>query len=119
MGIFRVELKGVFSPELNDPEVPEDPSCCCIYMSADIGEAGREAADQFNFYVVTPRFLMEHPEVRWGRGYLLVPEFSWSVVERMLARLTSSVRAESWEGAVRELCKFVEWEFEGYDDRPS
>lgn len=112
---MQIELKGIFSPELNEPGMPEDPRCCAVFMSADIGERGTPAADQFNFHVVTPSYLLAHPEVRWGRGYLLMPEFSWREVSRMLERLVSGISAENWSVACRELSRYLDWEFDGYD----
>lgn len=111
---MQIELKGVFSPELNEPELPSDPTSCVVFMSADIGVQGASGADQFNFHVVTPAYLAQHPEVRWGRGYLLVPEFSWADVKRMLERLVSGSSAANWESAVQKLCRYLEWEFDDY-----
>ena len=83
-------------------------------MYACIGIVGREGADDFTFTVVTPKFLTKQPETRWGRGYLLMPEFSWPEVERMVSRLVSSISVKNWEQAVSQLCQYMEWEFENY-----
>ncbi|HEY8158194.1 MAG TPA: Imm8 family immunity protein [Methylobacter sp.] len=109
-----IELKGIFSTELNEPELPDDPECCAVNMFADIGTKGSDGSDQFNFLVVTPKFLIEHPEIRWSRGYLLMPEFSWQETRRMVERLASSISANSWEEAAKVLCNYMEWEFENY-----
>ncbi len=111
---MHLEIKELFSTEFNEPETPNDPECCSVYMYADIGEKGIKGADQFNFRVVTPKFLVAHPEIRWGKGYLLMPEFSWQETERMLERLVSSISADSWEDAAKKLCNYLEWEFENY-----
>lgn len=111
---MRIELKGIFSTELNEPEIPDDPGCCAVNMFADIGIKDSEGADQFNFLVVTPRFLVAHPEIRWGRGYLLMPEFSWLETHRMIERHVSSISVSSWEEAAKALCHYMEWEFENY-----
>lgn len=111
---MRIELKGIFSPELNEPQTPDDPECCAVLIYADIGEKGSEGADQFTFLVVTPKFLIANPETRWGRGYLLLPEFSWRETQRMVERLVSSVSASSWQEAAQNLSRYMEWEFEGY-----
>jgi hypothetical protein len=96
-----LQLKGVFSPHLNEPNLPDDPECCFVLMFADIGQRGSAGADQFNFHVVTPRYLSENPEVRWGRAYLLMPAFSWSEVTRMLERLVANTNAQDWRGAAK------------------
>src|SRR5689334_15003332 len=106
---MRIELKGIYSPEYNEPHTPDEPDCCAVLMYAGIGAAGHEGADCFNFTVVTPKFLAKWPETRWGRGFLLMPEFSWPETERMVSRLVSSVSAESWEGAVGQLSQYMKW----------
>jgi hypothetical protein len=111
---MRLEVKSLFSIDLGEGELPGSPECCCVNIWADIGIQGKEGADQFNFYVITPAYLMTHPEVRWGRGYLLMPEFSWKEIKRMLERLVSSISASSWEEAAAKLCNYLEWEFENY-----
>jgi hypothetical protein len=111
---MQIELKKLFSIELNKPETPDDSECCAILMHADIGLKGSDGADQFNFHVVTPKFLIAHHEIRWGRGYLLMPEFSWYETGRVLERLISSISANSWEDATKELSKYLDWEFENY-----
>jgi hypothetical protein len=111
---MQIELKGIFSIELNEPSLPADPACCCVLMFADIGVRDSAGADQFNFHVVTPNFLVAYPEVRWGHAYLLMPEFDWNEAKRMLERLVAGVRADRWEEATTQLCKFLEWEFDGY-----
>lgn len=111
---MRIELKGIYSPEYNAPHTPDEPDCCAVLMHADIGMAGGKGADNFTFTVITPNFLIKYPETRWGRGYLLMPEFSWPEIERMVNRLVSGISAESWEQATSQLCQYMDWEFENY-----
>ncbi|MFN0318406.1 MAG: Imm8 family immunity protein [Burkholderiales bacterium] len=111
---MRIELKGIFSPELNAPHTLDDPECCAVFMYADIGTQGEPGADTFNFTVITPAFLAKNPEVRWGHGYLLMPAFSWREVERMVSRLVSGVSVENWEDAAKQLTRYMEWEFDNY-----
>ena len=111
---MRIELKGIYSLELDKPHLPVEPDCCAVLMQAYIGMADSEGYDRFNFTILTPLFLIKYPEVRWGRGYLLMPKFSWSEAERMVNRLVSSVSSESWEGAASQLCQYIEWEFDNY-----
>ncbi|QLC74118.1 hypothetical protein LPB260_25820 [Pseudomonas sp. LPB0260] len=111
---MRIELKKIYSLEYGKPNIPEEPDCCAILMHADIGTMGHEGADYFTFTVITPKFLEKWPETRWGRSYLLMPEFSWPEVERMVSGLVSAISADSWENAANQLCKYMEWEFENY-----
>ena len=117
---MQIELRGkIYSHELNEPELPEEPHCCCVMMYADIGPKGSEGADNFHFSVVTPNFLALHPETRWGTGYLLVPEFSWPAVERMVQRMVSSTSAPTWQEAAQKLCRYMSWEFDNYQPHES
>lgn len=111
---MHLEIKSIFSIELDKGEEPESPKCCCVSIRAQIGIRGKEASEQFNFYAITPEFLLESPEVRWGRGYLLLPEFSWNEVERMLERLISGISVDSWQDAALRLNNYLEWEFANY-----
>ncbi len=57
------------------------------------GMLGTTGADRFSFHVVTPAFLAQNPEASWGHGYLLMPELSWTGVDRMLTRIVSGASA--------------------------
>ena len=112
---MNIELRGgLYSEEINAPEMPSDPTCCCVSMCADIGPKGSGGADVFRFTVVTPSFLALHPETRWGTGYLLVSEFSWPTIERMVHRLVSGTNAQTWAEAAQKLCRYMDWEFDNY-----
>ncbi len=111
---MKAELKGLTSPDLTKPHTPHDTGFCAVLMEADIGPKGSKGAEIFNFVVVTPRWLEANDECRWGKGYLLLPEFSWQEVERMLGRLVSGASGESWEEIANSLNKFMDWEFENY-----
>lgn len=112
--MIYIETKELFSPEIDKPDLPTEPDCCSVHMYADIGIKGKEGADHFYFRVITPKFLLEHPEVRWGKGYLLMPEFSWSETERMINRLVLSITANTWDEAARKLSAYIDWEYDNY-----
>jgi Immunity protein 8 len=111
---MRLQIKQFFSAELDKPNTPDDPECCYVHMYVDIGQKGAKGTNQFSFSVVTTKFLVENPETRWGKGYLLMAEFSWQEIERMLERLVSSISADSFEDAAKKLGNYLEWEFENY-----
>ncbi len=117
--MIQLDLKTLFSIELERPDLPADPACCAVLMHVDIGLANQSGANEFTFQVITPGFLIKNPEVRWGRGYLLMSAFSWSEVERMLDTLLKRISAssDSWEQATAQLCQHMEWEFENYKER--
>ncbi len=109
-----LELKGIEAWGLSNPETPDDPECCCVLMSAHIGVKGSKGSHRFDFTVVTPKFLVECTETRWARGDLLMTEFSWREVERMVGRLVSGISATSWKEGAEKLCNYLRWEFENY-----
>ena len=113
---MKAELKGLVSPDLTKPHTPDDPGNCAVLMEAELGPKGQEGAEIFTFVVVTPKWLEANVECRWGRGYLLVPEFSWHELERMLGRLVSATSGESWDEIANSLSKFMDWEFERYEE---
>jgi len=43
-----------------------------------------------------------------------MPEFSWTEVNRMLSRLVFGASAATWDAAARKLCRYLEWEFDDY-----
>jgi immunity protein 8 of polymorphic toxin system len=109
-----IELKDINSPDLDRSTLPDDPSNCLITCSARIGPRGADAAEIFAFEVVTPQYLSTQRHVRWGRGLLLMDEFSWREVERMLNRLVARIRADTWGAAAAALSKELMWEFDDY-----
>ncbi len=111
---MKAELKGLISPDLTIRSSPEDPKNCSVLIEANIGPKGSEGSEIFNFVVVTPQWLEANSEVRWGKGYLLLPEFTWQAVERMLERLITSASGESWQEIAIKLSRYMDWEYEGY-----
>ena len=111
---ISLEIKSILSPDLVGEALPPEADNCAVLIEAEIGEKGKEGAEIFSFTAITPKYLALHPETRWGRGYLLVEEFSWEKIKNMLARLLQHVRKESWSEAAVELSKELHWEFENY-----
>ena len=88
-----------------------------MLVNVDIGIKGKDGADQFHFTAVTPRSLQRSDNVKWGRSYLIVPRFSWDLVEAALDKLLLHCRGEDWDAVASSLNKELHWEFENY--RPS
>ena len=81
------ELKSFLSPDLNRPALPPAPEDCSVLVEAGIGPKGEAGAEIFTFCVVTPKFLAREVLPRWGRGLLIINEFSWASAEHALQRL--------------------------------
>ncbi|WP_425511280.1 Imm8 family immunity protein [Pseudomarimonas salicorniae] len=109
-----IEVKRIDSLDLPRPKLPPDPANCCILVEAQIGPKGSEASELFRFEVVTCSYLAENPIARWGRGLLLLPEFSWAHVDRMVARVVAGARGTDWGSSARNLSRTLDWEFDGY-----
>ncbi len=110
------ELRSLTTTASDDRAVPDDPTDCRVSVTAVIGPRGAPGEELFRFSVVTPIYLTHASDLpRWGRGMLIVDEFSWSTVERMVHRLLARFEAESWQQVAALLCKELEWEFDGYE----
>lgn len=110
------EIKSLISPDLEYGCVPIEPSNCSVFIEAEIGIKDKEGGDIFSFTVVTPKFLAVNAGARWGRGYLVVNEFSWDLVESMLGRLLMHARKDTWAEVGNALSKELSWEFDNYQE---
>jgi hypothetical protein len=108
------ELKSLFSPDIGRPALPLDPEDCIIFVEATIGPKGEESSEIFSFSVVTPKGLAREALPRWGRGFLLVSEFSWGAVEHALEHLLVHARRNSWSKVASVLNQELHWQFENY-----
>ena len=108
------QLKALTSPDLEEPQLPADPTDCQVLVELAVGppDGGQEI---FSFTVVTPAALSRDELPRWGRGKLIVSRFEWAAVRRAVERLLSHAARDSWHEVAVELNKELGWEFEGYD----
>ena len=112
--MVTAHLVSLDSTDLARGVLPVDPKNCCVALNAAIGPKGSSGAENFAFSVVTPRYLAEHREARWGRGLLLVETFSWTTVERMVERLLAHASAATWHEVAAKLNHELLWEFDNY-----
>jgi hypothetical protein len=64
------------SPDLPEDGLPADPDDRYVTVEAEIGASGEPASDISSFQVVTPRYLARDIVPVWGRGLLIVEQFS-------------------------------------------
>ncbi|HPF75010.1 MAG TPA: Imm8 family immunity protein [Xanthomonadaceae bacterium] len=114
-----LELKSLSSPDLSNGEIPDDPKCCSVAIYAEIGPKGEAGAERFGFDVVTTDYLATNPVALWGKGCMILPEFSWDQIERLLARQIAQTTGSSWADAAMSLSRYMNWEFEDYRPYPS
>jgi hypothetical protein len=112
--MITAHLFSLDSTDLARDAVPSDPTNCCVSLTAKIGPSGGRGGDNFAFEVVTPRYLLEQGSGQWGRGWLVLDEFSWSAVDRMVRRLLTHASAPTWADAAQKLNQELRWEFDGY-----
>ncbi|HKC53265.1 MAG TPA: Imm8 family immunity protein [Burkholderiales bacterium] len=108
------QLKSLLSPDLEASALPPDPTDCCVLFQAAIGPKNGEGEEVFNFEVVTPQYLARNVLPRWGRGALIVEQFSWPAVERALERLLAQAHRNSWREVAETLNHELRWEFDNY-----
>jgi len=112
--MVRAELKKLSSDSLSRPSLPENEAECSVSMVASIGPSGEAAAELFYFDVVTPAYLAKAQESRWGRGLLVVPEFSWGAVDRAIERLVSHATGNTWAEISHKLSQELTSEYANY-----
>jgi hypothetical protein len=112
--VMTPRIFALMSSDLAEGALPPDPSNCSVILTATIGPTDGNGGDNFDFEVVTPPYLQEHPAVRWGRGMLLVETFSWTTVRAMLDRLLAHAVRPTWNEVAAELNKELRWEYDNY-----
>lgn len=110
MGIRVIRLH---SPDIDIGVLPADPSDCAVLVQAMIGPDDAPGEESFDLLVVTPAAL-ERLAPRWGRGLLVLKQFSWDEVRRHVDRLVAQCQERSWPDAARQLARWTDWEFDGY-----
>lgn len=113
------EIKSIMSSDLVDRCLPDDPANCAVNVEVEIGPKGGAGAEIFYFTAITPEYLACNPETRWGRGLLVIEEFTWEAVQGMLGRLLMHARKDTWAEVTAELSKELHWEYENYQKGPN
>jgi hypothetical protein len=108
------EIRRIHSPDLEPPNLPEDPSDCEISFQVSVGPKDGEGEETFYFTVVTPLSLARNSEAEWGRGKLLVPMFDWAAVAQAIAKLFARCACPTWSEVKIELSKELLSEFAGH-----
>ncbi|HEY3306418.1 MAG TPA: Imm8 family immunity protein [Candidatus Binatia bacterium] len=111
------EIRRIHSPDLDPPNLPEDPSDCEIHFQVLVGPKDGEGEEAFSFTVVTPLSLARSAESQWGRGKLLVPKFDWPGVAQAIAQLFARCACPTWREVKVELNKELLSQFD--DSNPA
>jgi len=108
------KLKSLVSPDLAPPALPNDAENFSVSFEALIGPAAVNGGDIFSFTAVSAAFLASQGRTTWGRGLLVVPEFSWPTVQSAVERLLTQVMRPTWSEVAAELNKVLCWQFDDY-----
>ncbi len=109
------DLKRLHSPDLADlaGACPQDPANFRICVRAAVGVVGQEAADQFDFQVCTPAWLVDHvTEPLSARGYLIVPRYDYAPLHAAIARLCAGTTGPDWQTIAARLNLAAHWEYD-------
>lgn len=112
--MIRPLIRSLHSPDLDRNTLPQDPQDCSILIEAEIGPHDGPGAEIFSFQVATAASLRRESLPRWGRGLLIVEEFSWKTVENAVQKLLMHAERPTWNEVAEELAKELHWEFERY-----
>lgn len=113
---MRAVVKGI-SNDVFDVEsyVPESAENFSLSLRIRIGLDGTQAADDFELFICTPKWLEEAMwEPRWGRGLLIVRSYDFSTINGLIHEYVSRCEGASWEAIVIKLGKVFFWEFDDY-----
>jgi hypothetical protein len=107
------EIRNIHSPDLEPPNLPEDPTDCEVSFQVLVGPKDGEGEEVFNFTVVTPIRLAQSVEPQWGRGKLVVLKFDWQVVAQAIAKLFAHCGRPTWKEIVEELNRQLRSDLDG------
>jgi hypothetical protein len=96
--------------DLDVDSAPSNPKNCSLYIEADIGIKGQVEAGTFGFTAITTQAIASEQERRWGRGYLILPWFSWEEIRQAVDRLLAQCSDTSWESIASKLSRELLWE---------
>jgi hypothetical protein len=110
------EIRNIHSPDLEPPNLPEDPFDCDVSFRAIVGPSGEKGEEAFTFRVITPVRLARDAEPQWGRGKLIIAAFEWPAVVQAIAQLLAHSARPTWNEVVTALDKELHWEVSSETD---
>jgi hypothetical protein len=121
---MRAQLRALSSPDVGTAELgaysPTDPSEFGLLIEAEIGPAGDDGSDVFQFLAASPAWLATRAAAkgyRWGRGCLLMDRWDLRIVESAIRDLCVRAEGDDWPSVARQLGESLHWEFAGYEGR--
>lgn len=119
--MIELEIKCISTGDTNFVSLekwkPQNPEDVWLNMSMEIGEKGDEASNIFLFTLATPEGIRRNLEksgknYKFGRFYLIVKQYDWKAIEKIIQEKVKSCQSDSWEECVRLLSRDFSWEYE-------
>lgn len=104
-----------FSPQ--DTGEPLDD--CWVIVRASIGEPDSKGADQFLFYITTPKKLAATilgNDYRFGKSLLIVEKYDENLVKKAIEKLLEHINGDTWKEVAWKINRYSQWEFEDYQE---
>lgn len=114
----KLELRNLSSPDVEPDEWVPTNNRVFVLLQLEIGVAGDPARDTFDVIVATPEGLAGAREDSVGalaqRATIVVRQFSWVLVRRILADIIRRCEDDTWSNSVLRLQRYFMWEYEDY-----
>jgi Immunity protein 8 len=116
----KAQLKSISSTETPRdlknyyPDLPENFG---LSVKIVVGVGDGDAGDIFDLLICTPEWLKGEIAVdgyAWGRGLLLVSEYNFQLIEKVISGYVSRIYGEDWAEIAQKLSRVAQWEFEDY-----
>ena len=114
---MRAEIRQIHF-DLNDRERVAIKSEHDFRVEVDliVGPQGQLGGNDYIIYVCSPAWLASQPKPILGRFLLIVESFNEEEIEAILKALVAEYSAETWPELGQKLARFMEWEFEDYEE---
>lgn len=122
---MRAELRDLHSADVPaglEAFTPPDARAFSVAVEATIGPAGSDGGELFQFEVVGPDWFGVNPPgkgFRWGRHFLILDRWDYSVLHRVIADLCRHSEGRDWAEVAGKIARYGLWEFEDYREASS
>lgn len=114
----RAELRGLYSPDVDDLSAYAPGEVFGVYIEATIGPKGLPGGEQFGFTVCSPLWLwpeLERHDVISGRHLLFMKEYNYDALLIYIHKCLVHATGRNWNEVALKLSRWSYWEFEDYD----
>jgi hypothetical protein len=113
----KAQIKICRSADVRDLEAWKPASREIVYfpLELNIGPEGEETSEIFQIVVATPEALRYHhgPDFAlWARHYLIVMDYNWELLNRVIAERVGQCEGENWADIAQQLARYFHWEYE-------